>query len=177
MNDHINLFSLNVGTSSSLAGLQALIDTENLDLVFLQEVRLSTEQIESLIVGFHAVANIDPDHSSRPGTALVWKKGLPVTDIIPLVNCRMQVARLGSLNLINIYAPSGSDRKAERGRFYGEDVFQAIQLWGPQGIGLLCGDFNAVINQDDIEGGIGFAQKKCVNLENLIHFAGLLDSF
>ena len=119
---HINFFSLNIGTSSSLAGLQALIDSENLDIIFLQEVRLSSDQIKSLLSGFDAVANIDPEFPSRPGTAIIWRENIPLTDVCPLVMCRLQVAKLKGLNLINIYAPSGSDKRGEREIFYGEEM-------------------------------------------------------
>ena len=50
MSDKIRFFSLNIGMSENLAGLISFIVHENLDIVFLQEVRLSSEQLSAKIV-------------------------------------------------------------------------------------------------------------------------------
>ena len=41
----VTFLSLNVGMSATLAGLPSLIIAQNLDIVFLQEVRLNCEQL------------------------------------------------------------------------------------------------------------------------------------
>ena len=46
MDHKIDFLSLNVGMSSTLSGLSTIITTQSLDVIFLQEVRLSNEQIE-----------------------------------------------------------------------------------------------------------------------------------
>ena len=66
----INFLTLNVGTSSSLAGVSTLIENDKIDIVFLQEVCLTGDQIESLLRGFKSVSNIDDDDISRPGVAM-----------------------------------------------------------------------------------------------------------
>ena len=93
----IKFFSLNVGMQSSLAGLPALIDLERLDVVLLQEVRSNSEQIESLLKGFKASVNIDPENPTSPGTAIVWRQEVPIEGITILKQCRLQLASLGSL--------------------------------------------------------------------------------
>ena len=123
----LKILSLNVGMSHSLAGLPALISSENLDLVFLQEVNLSSSQIEDQLPGFKADSNISDNHLV-PGTAIVWKNTLPVQSVYSVVSCRIQVASLGSYKLINIYGPSGSSRRAERAIFYGQKLFQALNF-------------------------------------------------
>ena len=60
----LKFLSLNVGMQSSLAGLPALIELEGFDVVLLQEVRFNSEHIESLVKGFEASVNIDPDNPS-----------------------------------------------------------------------------------------------------------------
>ena len=65
MDSKITFFSLNVGMSASLAGLNAIIKAENLDIIFLQEVRLSAEQIEQQLRGFKASVNIDESQTSN----------------------------------------------------------------------------------------------------------------
>ena len=70
----LNLLSLNVGTSSSLAGVSALVNLQNIDIVLLQEVRISSLAIENLLRGFRALSNIDDEDPSKPGTAMqAWK--------------------------------------------------------------------------------------------------------
>ena len=116
---NINFFSLNVSMSTSLAGLAALVSAERLDILFLQEVRMTSLEIESLLPGFHAVANVDPENLSTPGTAIAWRGHLPVEEVTSFVMCRMQIASMGPYRLVNIYAPSGTNRKKERAVFLG----------------------------------------------------------
>ena len=176
MESSINLFSLNVGMNTSLAGLSTLIAANSLDIIFLQEVRLSSEQIELLLRGFKAVVNIDEENPSKPGTAIVWKASLPLTNISTLILCRVQVATLGRYMLLNIYAPSGSDKKHERNVFFGQDVFTALGL-NNNHTWVLGGDFNCVLKPIDIEGGFGFAQKFSPALKDLINSASMKDVF
>ena len=124
----INLLSLNVGTSSSLAGVATLVEVHKIDVLFLQEVRSSSVQIESLLKGFKAVVNFDEEDSSRPGVALAWRHNLPVSNVTNLVPCRLQIANLGSIKIMNLYAPSGSSKKHERYIFYSKEVFSTLNL-------------------------------------------------
>jgi exonuclease III len=176
MDSIINFFSLNVGMSNTLAGLSAIIKAENLDIIFLQEVRLTSEQLEHLLRGFKAAVNVDPSQPSKPGTAIVWRETLPVIDVCPLVLCRAQMATLGPYRLVNVYAPSGSDKKHERNVFFGQEIFTSLQL-DLHGNWILGGDYNSVLKAIDIEGGVGFNQKKCPALEDLVQVAGLADFF
>ena len=78
MASSINFLSLNIGMSSSLAGLTSLIPAYDLDVIFLQVVRLTREQINHFLdgLGFQAEVNTDHEHPSTPGTAIAWKKTL-----------------------------------------------------------------------------------------------------
>ena len=168
--------SLNVGTSSSLAGVSTLVEFEKVDLVFLQEVRISGEQIESLLRGFRAVSNIDEEDSTRLGVALAWRQELPVHDVSNLVSCRLQIASLGPVKLLNLYAPNGSSRKQERHLFFTEDVFPILQLnshlsW------IWSGDYNCLLQPVDIEEGKGFNSKKCPALNNIVASTNMVDAF
>ena len=102
---NINFITLNVGMSASLAGLSDLAESEDLEILFLQEVNLGKNQIESILRGYKAAVNIDENNPNRPGTALVWREDIVVTDICSVVPCRAQVASLGDYKLMNIYAP------------------------------------------------------------------------
>ena len=174
----LNFLSLNVGMSATLAGLTSLITVHRLDIIFLQEVRLGGEQLNFFVgsLGFQAEVNIDTDQPTRPGTALVWKKSLPVSDVFTLVVCRAQVALLGPYMLLNIYAPSGSDKKYERAKFIGQDIFRVLSLHSGASW-ILGGDWNCVLKTLDIEGGTGFSQKVCPALRDLVRSYNLCDVF
>ena len=81
MAPRIRILSLNIGLKSDLAGLGTLIKIHRLDLVLLQEVRISDEQINQKLghLGFTGKVNIDAENPVKPGTALVWRSALPVT--------------------------------------------------------------------------------------------------
>ena len=69
--------------------------------------------------------------------------------------------------LLNIYAPSGSDKKHERNIFFGQEVFTALGLDNNQ-TWIIWGDYNCVLKPLDIEGGVGFPQEHVSCLLTLI---------
>ena len=103
MDSVLNVFSLNIGMSATLAGLSTIVKVENLDLLLLQEVRISKEQIEQQLRGFTAVVNMDPDLPFKPGTAIAWRETLMVSEVSTLVDNRLQVASIGPYKILNIY--------------------------------------------------------------------------
>ena len=128
----LNVFSLNIGMKDNLAGLENFLNDENFDVIFLQEVRISNDQLQSKVVkyGYVAEVNINEDESFKPGTAFIWKSSIPIENVVPLVQCRCQVAYVGRHILINIYAPSGSDKRHERASLFAKDLFQFMSLQG-----------------------------------------------
>ena len=160
MNSRIRILSINIGLKSDLAGVLTLISVHKLDLVMLQEVRITDEQINQQLGnhGFTGMVNIDAEEPLKPGTALAWRSTLPIKQVSVIVPCRVQHARLGSYSILNIYAPSGSDKKVERGLFFARELFQAFSIGSSPWI--LGGDFNCVLEQVDIENGTGFNQNK-----------------
>ena len=177
MNSRIRILSLNIGLKSDLAGVLTLISVHKLDLILLQEVRITDEQINQQLGnhGFKGMVNIDEEDPLRPGTALAWRSTLPIKQVSAVVPCRVQHALLGSYSIFNIYAPSGSDKKVERGLFFAREVFQAFAIGSSPWI--LGGDFNCVLEKIDIENGTGFNQKKCPQLSDLVATKNLRDIF
>ena len=112
----------------------------------------------------------------KPGVAIVWRSVIPVSEIVNLVPCRAQLALLGSVVIVNVYAPSGSDRKFERGSFFARDLFRAFSM-NSTSKWIVGGDFNCVLKPIDIENGIGFNQKKCPQLLDLVNIKSLKDVF
>ena len=115
-----NILSLNVGTSAGLAGLTTLLSVYPADIIFLQEVRISNEQINSMLegLGFSAEVNIDIESPLSPGTAIAWKRSLSQVKVFNIVKCRCQIIKLGQTILVIIYGPSGSAKRHERSVFY-----------------------------------------------------------
>ena len=173
-----NILSLNVGMSSNLAGLTTLLSVNPVDLILLQEIRISDEQINATLgrLGYTAVVNIDMDSPTSPGTAVAWKNIFSEVEVFTLIKCRCQMIKLGVISFINIYAPSGSSKRHERNVFFGEDIFRALSLV-PKGSFFLSGDFNCVLCPRDIENVAGFNQKQCNALKDLIFSFDLIDAF
>ena len=72
MNSKIRILSINIGLKSDLAGLLTLISVHRLDVVMLQEVRITDVQINQQLSnhGFTGMVNIDEEDLLKPGTAL-----------------------------------------------------------------------------------------------------------
>ena len=171
-----NIFSINVGMSNNLACLSSLVNGENLDIIFLQENRMTQLQIESQLSGFSAAVNIDIDNPYRPGTAMIWRSSIPVTNVHSLSLCRLQVASLGPYLLVNVYGQSGSDRKRERELFFNQDLFNVFHLGASRSL-LVGGDFNCILSPHDVENGVGFSNKQSPALRKLVNSFKLCDAF
>ena len=106
----------------------------------------------------------------------MWRTEIPLQDVTPFIPCRMQLATVGSVRLINIYAPSGSNRKEERATFFGQHLFRALDLNSHLPL-VLGGDWNCLLNPLDVENAVGFRQKTCAALDDLVKVKKLTDSF
>ena len=87
MNSRIRILSLNVGMKSDLAGLMTLISLHKLDLILLQEIRITNEQINQQLsnLGFTGMVNIDAEDPLKPGTAIAWRSTLPMGQVSSVV--------------------------------------------------------------------------------------------
>ena len=93
-----------------------------------------------------------------------------------IVPSRVQLLVLGHCGFMNIYAPSGSDKKQERALFFSRDIFCTLSLnsnlsW------LLAGDYNCILSAMDVENGVGFKNKNCPQLSELVKAKKLVDIF
>ena len=152
MASNLKVFSLNIGMSDNLAGLVNFIVNESLDIIFLQEVKMTSEHLCFQVnkLGYLAEVNINEDEPTKPGTALLWKSCLPVQDVTNLVQCRCQIAFMDQFLLVNIYAHSGSDKRHHRGELFANDLFQFFNVHKSSSI-IFGGDFNSVLSAYDIE--------------------------
>ena len=172
------IISYNVMSSKQLAGLLAILDIENPDLVLIQELVLDTEHLSIFISGhrdYLAAANVDGLEPEKPGVGMVWKKDLPITQVTSLEPRRMQSAFIGPYPVINVYPPAGTDNAPARRDFFGNQLFRSIRGLGKQ-LPIIGGDFNCVLSRVDIEGG-HFGNKKSNELQDIVREFNLQDSF
>lgn len=81
------------------------------------------------------------------GTAILTKEGLTATSIQRLPTGRGIAAEINGTWIINIYAPSGAEKRAERGYFLKNDV--PVLMPPARRDTILAGDFNSVIDKRD----------------------------
>ena len=171
----LKLLSLNTGNTLVFGGLLSIIKIENPDIVFLQEITATSGQLKLFVAkyGYCAEANTDLMDITSLGTGLIWKSHLPVTNVTSVVHCRVQMASLGAYNLLNIYAPSGSNNKQNRRNLFGQDIFRLIS--SASNYPLLGGYFNCVLSALDTQRNFG--EKKCPALTDLINGFNYSDAF
>ena len=164
--------------SNLLSDVISFITSYDIDVIFLQEIRLTLEQLQVKFgnFGYLVDVNIDEEDFSKPGTAILWKSSVPIVDVSTLLQCRCQIAFLNQHILINVYAHSGSSRNKERGNLFADHIFQFMSLHPNSSI-ILGGDFNSLLSPKDVENGIGFSQKFCPQLSDLVKMRDLFDAF
>ena len=173
----VKILTLNIGNSTTLAGFLSILRLEKPQIVMLQEVTLSSEQLNMLVykLGYKAESNVDIINPTALGTGLIWQSHLPVSDVYSVVKCRGQALKLGPYTFINVYAPSGSQNRNARREFFGQDIFRLIRGFSSASIPVLGGDFNSVLSVKDTERN--FADKQCPALKNLLDNFNYSDAY
>ena len=71
MESKIRFLSLNIGMKSNLAGLLTMIVDYKLDIIFLQEVKLTDDELGCKVArfGYKCKVNINIEELSKPGSA------------------------------------------------------------------------------------------------------------
>jgi hypothetical protein len=94
--------------------------------------------------GYKAIMNIG---TNERGTAIIHRDGIQLDNIRRLPSGRGVVANLDDVTIINIYAPSGTARKAEREEFYNTELIELLPV-SPRKL-ILAGDFNCIIDDSE----------------------------
>ena len=83
MFNSFKILSLNISNSTTLAGLLSILRMENPQIVMLQEVSMSNEQLTLLVskFGYKGETNIDMLNPNALGTGFIWQEHLPVSDV------------------------------------------------------------------------------------------------
>ena len=157
----INLNAINSPVKKSL--LRDFIWDYDLDIIFVQE--LAFENF-SFISSHTAIVNISED---KKGTGVLLRNNVNYSDVILNVNGRITSLTVDSINYINIYGHSGSGFKKEREILFRDDILIHL-AHGKEN--LIVGDFNCVLNGDDMTGSV---KNFCGGLKTLIASLELKD--
>ena len=114
----IKIATLNINGITARTRVWMLADfiQHDFDIIFAQEVT-STEVLN--VRGYDTYLNIG---TSIRGTAILARSTLHLTKVTTLPSGRAIAADYRGLRLINIYAPSGTARRADREQFYTTDL-------------------------------------------------------
>ena len=165
-------------SSQQLSGLLLILDLERPDVVLLQELTMNTEHLSTYISskqGYKAFANVDELDRRKPGTGLIWRDSLPVTQVAALEPCRILTAYLGPYPVVNIYPPAGTENFQARRIFFRETLFRLMRGLGR--LPIIGGDFNCVIEKKDLEEGGDFYKKRSPELSDLVRDFNYSDCF
>ena len=83
--------------------LHHLLPEDKPDILLVQEVLLSSQELLLKVkpYGYNCESNIDVLNPTKPGTAVIWREGVPVAETRVIVEGRLQLechSRLGDLS-------------------------------------------------------------------------------
>jgi exonuclease III len=138
----ININGITANTRTGM--LLDFIRRHDLDLAFVQEVA-DPSLLE--LRGYITHSNFG---ASMRGTAIMAKLEIPLTDIIKLPSWRAIAASHKGVHLVNLYAPSGTTKRAEKEYFFNTEIAGLfLETPGPIIVGV---DFNCVLQQANTRG-------------------------
>ena len=175
--------SYNVKSEHELANLGLLVQILRPKYIFIQEITLSTDQLEAKIPGYKGAVNLDPADRRKPGTAVLWRQDLLVR-VVAIVPCRMQHVATQDGSFINIYPQSGTKHEKSRRELFNNNLFPILQAPGPKPI--MVGDWNCLIRKEDEEppanplrnnGKLKYTRKISHELAQIVRDGKYVDAF
>jgi exonuclease III len=147
------LVTLNFNGMSSptrLAMLGDFLHKHEIDIIFLQEI---TQPNLHTLQGYTAHTNV---WTNGRGSAVVTREHYTLNNIVHLPSGRGIAAEFQVLWLLNVYTPSGPERKTERKVFFKTDLPQ--QLLETPSMMLIGGEFNCVHTKTDGTGNFNYSR-------------------
>jgi exonuclease III len=120
------------------------------DIALLQEV---TNSNLTCIRNYTVHGNIGTEGR---GTAFLSKTGISITDVTRIPSGRGIAANPFGKRIVNIYAPSGAEKKAEREHFFSNMTIPLMPT--KHSDLLLAGNFNGILNPSDSTGNGSFSR-------------------
>ena len=161
----MKVVTVNIAAFSAAAkkeALRAFLVANKVDVVLLQEVAIP----EFNFPGYDEVENVG---EQRRGTAILARDRLGMTSPLLLPSGRGTSVMIGDVTIVNVYAPAGTRFKAERAKFFAEEVTPLMAAAGERLV--LGGDFNCVLRAADTTG----VYSACPQLAALARNSQLLD--
>jgi len=124
--------------------LEYFLKRHEIDLMSLQEV---THANIHMVSQYTAHMNI---RTEGRGTAILAKEGLILTNTQRIPSGRGIAATLHGIRIVNIYAPSGSEKRREMEAFYNGEVATLLPTASTEMVE--AGDFNCVLSTADCTG-------------------------
>lgn len=140
----LHIATLNIQRIVSCERILQVIDFvrhKNFDIVALQEVCFA--RLPTSVRDYKLHSNLSPAGS---GTALLCKSSLNLTVLTAAASGRIMICRIGSLAILNVYAPSGNSHARERKLFFRNTL---VPYLSGLGRAVMLGDFNAVTRVAD----------------------------
>jgi exonuclease III len=123
--------------------LEDVLQKQEVDIIFLREV---TRPVFEDIRGFTAYTNIG---SSGRGTAILTRDHIQLTNIVCLPTDRGMAAQFQNVTIVNMYAPSGAERRRDKENVYSNELPYLLREISPS---LLVGGDNCVLTNIDATG-------------------------
>ena len=168
------IISLNIAMSS--LSLSDVLRFDKPDLLVLQEVSFPTQTLCDRVdtLGYTGECNVDPIHPTLPGTAVVWRKTLNVSEVNPIIERRVISLKCGEERFCNVYAPSGTTNKKERMVMFNELATYLLTM-GRGKLPIMAGDWNVILAECDTTRNFG--TKYCKVLDRIVKTLGYVDCF
>jgi exodeoxyribonuclease-3 len=191
----VKIISVNVNgiRASANKGLIAWLESEQADVVCIQETKAQVDQLDPAVhvpQGYHA-AFCDAERKGYSGTAVFSKRkpdavvntlGMPEFD----AEGRYLEARFGDVRVASLYLPSGSsgpERQASKDRFLAQFPAHLHKLRHKKGEVILCGDWNIAHKEIDLKNwksnqkNSGFLPHERAWMDQLVGEWGWVDAF
>ena len=152
-----------IASKTRLGMLEGFLKRKDIDFALLQEVTHA-----NLTTFRRYTAHVN-EGTDRRRTAILVKEVLTLSDIKRLPSGRGIAASYNGIRIINVYAPSGAEKRNERESFYNKDMTALLPSTHTEMI--LAGDFNCVLSSVHCTGRGNYSRA----LDKLIKGFGLTD--
>ena len=158
------IISLNIAMSS--LSISDVLRTDKPEFLFLQEVSFSTQTLSDKLdnIGYSGECNVDILHPTLPGTAVVWRKTLKISEVNQIIERRVMSLKCGGETFVNVYAPSGTANRKERMEMFNELSVYLLE-WRDK-LPVMAGDWNVILAEIDTTKN--FQTKFCKTLDGIV---------
>ena len=168
------IISLNIAMSS--LSISDVLRFDPPELLFLQEVSFPTQTLCDKVdtLGYTGECNVDPLHPTLPGTAVVWRKTLNISEVNQIIERRVMSLKCGGETFVNVYAPSGTANRKERMEMFNELALYLLTI-GRHKLPIMAGDWNVILAECDTTRN--FRTKYCKVLDRIVKTLDYKDCF